>query len=80
MLSSYLPDPFVRDDPRKEKESLQFLWVLVLVSTVSRHARSTQKDYIHILKGVWGEDGLGVLTVGARPEREREAPNTVPNC
>ena len=30
LLSSYHPDLLVRDDPREEKESLQFLWGLVL--------------------------------------------------
>ena len=29
LLSSYHPDLFVRDDPREEKKSFQFLWVLV---------------------------------------------------
>ena len=29
LLPSYHPDLLVRDDPREEKESLQFLWFLV---------------------------------------------------
>ena len=42
LLSSYHPDLLVRDDPREERESVGSC----LVSTVSRHVRSTQKEHI----------------------------------
>ena len=50
LLSSYLPDPFVSDDPREEKRIIKVFVCSCLVSTVSRHVRSAQKEHIHIHK------------------------------
>ena len=46
LLSSYHPDLLVRDDPREKKNHFSFVGSC-LVSTVSRHVRSTQKEHIH---------------------------------
>ena len=43
-MSSYLPDFSVRDDPRKEKRITTVFVASCLVSTVSLHVRSTQKE------------------------------------
>ena len=44
LLSSHLPDPFVRDDPR-QKEFLQFCGFLPSVNCISSRTVSTERTY-----------------------------------
>ena len=49
-MSSYLLDPFVREDPRAENESFQFCVFLCSVYCIS--SRSTQKEHVNVHTGI----------------------------
>ena len=47
VITAYLPDPFVRDDPREEKESLQFCGFLSSVHCIPSRMVYTERTNQH---------------------------------